>query len=216
MTWADDTGRTAMRIELHEGDLPEAVRFSGSVAVDSETMGLEPMRDRLCLVQLCGADGAVHLVRFAPAPGAVRAPRLVALLEDPAVLKILHFARFDMAVLRHRLGARLGPVWCTKIASKLARTYTDRHGLKDLCRELLGVELNKAEQSSDWGAAELSEAQRRYAAGDVVHLHALKAALEAMLIREGRLPLAERCMGFLPTRVELDLAGWPLVDVFAH
>lgn len=203
-----------MRIELHEGDLPESVCFSGPVAVDSEAMGLELVRDRLCLVQLCGADGAVHLVRFAPGP--VAAPRLAALLEDPAVLKILHFARFDMAVLRHRLGARLGPVWCTKIASKLARTYTDRHGLKDLCRELLGVELNKTEQSSDWGAPELSEAQRRYAAGDVVHLHALKAALEAILIREGRLALAERCMAFLPTRVELDLAGWPLVDVFAH
>lgn len=203
-----------MRIELHEGDLPEAVRFPGSVAVDSETMGLEPVRDRLCLVQLCGTDGTVHLVRFAPGP--IAAPRLVALFEDPAVLKILHFARFDMAVLRHRLGARLGPVFCTKIASKLARTYTDRHGLKDLCRELLGVELNKAEQSSDWGAAELSEAQRRYAAGDVVHLHALKAALETILIREGRQALAERCMAFLPTRVELDLAGWPLVDVFAH
>ena len=204
----------AMRIVLHEGDIPEDVSIGRMVAVDTETMGLEPQRDRLCLVQLTDGGGTVHLVRIER--GQRAAPRLAALLADPEHLKILHFARFDLAMLRHRLGIACRPVWCTKIASKLARTYTDRHGLKELCRELLGVELSKGEQSSDWGADRLSEAQLRYAAGDVVHLHALKERLEAMLEREQRRELAEACMAFLPVRVELDLEGFAALDPFAH
>ncbi|MDW8368908.1 MAG: ribonuclease D [Geminicoccaceae bacterium] len=203
-----------MRILLHRGDLPADVALGPVLAIDSETMGLDPFRDRLCLVQLTDGEGTVHLVRIEP--GQKVAPRLALALADPDRLKILHFARFDLAMLRHRLGIDCRPVWCTKIASKLARTYTDRHGLKDLCRELLGVELSKQEQSSDWGAEELNEAQLRYAASDVVHLHALKEKLEAMLEREGRLALAEACMAFLPTRVALDLEGFATLDPFAH
>jgi ribonuclease D len=184
------------------------------VAVDSETMGLNPGRDRLCVVQLSAGDGAAHLVQFAP--GDYAAPNLRRLLGDPARLKLFHYARFDVAVIRRHLGVLCRPVYCTKIASKLARTYTDRHGLKDLVREVLGIELDKTEQSSDWGAASLSETQQRYAARDVLHLHALRSRLDAMLAREERTALAQACFDFLPVRAELDLAGWPDQDIFAH
>ena len=177
-------------------------------------MGLDPRRDRLCLAQLSAGDGDCHLVQFAP--GAYDAPNLKRLLEDRETLKLFHFARFDLAMLRHYLGADCGPVYCTKIASKLTRTYTDRHGLKDLCKELLGVDMSKQQQSSDWGADALSEAQQQYAASDVLHLHALKQRLDEMLVRENRLHLAQAAFDFLPHRVELDLAGWPEVDIFAH
>ncbi len=203
-----------MSIHYHRGDLPPEVDLGPVVAVDTETMGLDPRRDRLCLVQLSAGDGEAHLVHF-PEPR-YEAPNLRRLLADSRRLKLFHFARFDLAVLEHHLGIRCEPVYCTKIASKLARTYTDRHALKDLCRELLGVELAKEQQSSDWGAPELSEAQLRYAANDVLHLHALKDRLDAMLAREGRRELAEACFAFLPTRARLDLAGWRDVDVFAH
>ncbi len=203
-----------MAIELHEGDLPETVRFGAAVAVDTETMGLNPNRDRLCLVQLSGGNGECHIVRLAK--GRYEAPRLKALMADPAVLKIFHFARFDVAMLRRFLGVTATPLYCTKIASRLTRTFTDRHGLKDLCKDLLGVDLSKEQQSSDWGAAELSQAQLKYAASDVLHLHALKARLDEMLAREGRRELAEACFRFLPIRAELDLAGWPEEDIFAH
>ncbi len=203
-----------MSIHYHRGDLPPEVDLGPVVAVDTETMGLDPRRDRLCLVQLSAGDGDAHLVHF-PEPR-YEAPHLRRLLADPRRLKLFHFARFDLAVLEHHLGIRCEPVYCTKIASKLARTYTDRHGLKDLCRELLGVELAKEQQSSDWGAPELSEAQLRYAANDVLHLHALKDRLDAMLAREGRRELAQACFAFLPTRARLDLAGWRDIDVFAH
>jgi ribonuclease D len=203
-----------MAIELHEGDLPESVRFGNSIAVDTETMGLNSHRDRLCLVQLSGGDGNCHIVRFAR--GQYAAPRLKALLADPAVLKIFHFGRFDVAAVRAYLGVWATPLYCTKIASKLCRTFTDRHGLKDLCRELLNIELSKEQQTSDWGAPELTQAQLKYAASDVLHLHALKAKLDEMLVREGRRELAEACFRFLPSRAELDLAGWPDEDIFAH
>lgn len=203
-----------MTVYLHEGDLPPSATFGAMVAVDSETMGLNPARDRLCVVQLSGGDGDAHLVRFAP--GAYEAPSLRRLLADPDVLKIFHYARFDVAVLRRFLGVAVRPLYCTKIASRLARTYTDRHGLKDLVREVLAIELSKTEQSSDWGAPQLSEAQLHYAAADVLHLHALKARLDQMLAREGRTALAEACFRFVPTRAELDLAGWPDLDIFAH
>ncbi len=203
-----------MAIHYHRGDLPDDVDFGPVVAVDTETMGLDPHRDRLCVVQLSAGDGDAHLVHFPDRR--YHAPNLARILGDPARLKIFHYARFDIAVLEHYLGIRCEPVWCTKIASRLVRTYTDRHGLRDLCRELLGVELAKEQQSSDWGAPELSEAQRLYAANDVLHLHALKARLEAMLVREGRRELAAACFAFLPTRARLDLAGWADVDVFAH
>lgn len=203
-----------MTVHLHEGDLPPSVSLGDIIAVDTETMGLNPARDRLCVVQLSGGDGDAHLVRFKP--GTYQAPNLTSLLGDPARLKIFHYARFDVAVLRRFLGVVVGPIYCTKIASRLARTYTDRHGLKDLVREVLGVDLSKAEQSSDWGAPELTEAQLRYAATDVLHLHELKARLDAMLEREGRTRLAAACFGFVPTRAELDLAGWPELDIFAH
>lgn len=201
-------------ISLHRGDLPASVRFTGSVAVDTETLGLRPHRDRLCLVQLSAGDGTAHLVQVAQ--GRIEAPRLRALLADPGILKVFHFARFDMAVLKHYLGVEVAPVYCTKIASKLVRTYTDRHGLKDLALELAGIELSKQQQSSDWGAFELSEQQRGYAAADVLHLHAIKARLDAMLDREGRRSLAEACFGYLPTRVALDLKGFEDVDMFSH
>lgn len=203
-----------MAIELHEGDLPERVRLGTAIAVDTETMGLNPARDRLCLVQLSGGNGDCHIVRLAK--GRYEAPRLKALLADPAVTKIFHFARFDVAVLRRFLNVTATPIYCTKIASRLVRTFTDRHGLKDLCKDLLGVELSKEQQSSDWGAGELTPAQLKYAASDVLHLHALRARLDEMLAREGRRELAEACFRFLPVRAELDLAGWGEEDIFAH
>ena len=204
----------ALTIRLHEGDLPEDTGFGASVAIDTETMGLAVGRDRLCVVQLSRGDGSAEIVRIAP--GQRAAPRLTAMLADPGVTKLFHFGRFDMAVLAHAFGVMPAPVYCTKIASKLARTYTDRHGLKDLVKELLGVEISKQQQSSDWGAASLSEAQLAYAASDVLHLHALKARLDAMLAREGRASLAQACFDFLPMRATLDLAGWEDIDVFAH
>ena len=204
-----------MAQHLHRGDLPPGLTFGDSVAIDTETMGLDPHRDRLCLVQLSRGDGDCHLVQFPPGE-AVSATNLAALLTDGAVLKIFHFARFDLAVLEHGLGVRCGPVYCTKIASRLARTFTDRHGLKDLCRDLLGIEISKQQQSSDWGADRLSRNQLDYAANDVLHLHPLKEKLDAMLAREGRAELAEACFAFLPDRARLDLEGWPEVDIFSH
>jgi ribonuclease D len=201
-------------IHLHHGDLPAGVDFGASVAIDTETMGLAPHRDRLCLAQLSAGDGVCHLVQFSP--GVHDAPNLKALLADPAVLKIFHFARFDVAVLQLYLGVLPRPLYCTKIASRLVRTFTDRHGLKDLCRDLLGLELSKQQQSSDWGAAKLTDEQLRYAASDVLHLHALKARLDEMLAREGRQALAQACFEFLPTRALLDTAGWAAEDIFAH
>lgn len=203
-----------MSIHLHRGDLPNDVTFPGVVAIDTEAMGLNPHRDRLCLVQLSAGDGVCHLVQFAP--GQYDAPNLRALLADPAVLKLFHFGRFDIALMRHYLGVLAAPVYCTKIASKLARTFTDRHGLKDLCKDLLGIDLSKQQQSSDWGAEELSDEQLRYAASDVLHLHALRTRLDAMLVREGRAELAATCFQFLPTRALLDLAGWAEQDIFQH
>lgn len=201
-------------IELYRFDLPDGVDFGDAVAVDTETMGLDPHRDRLCLVQLSAGDGRAHLVQF-PEPR-YDAANLRALLEDPGVTKLFHYARFDLAVLRHHLRVAVTPVYCTKIASRLARTYTDRHGLKDLCKELLNIDLSKQQQSSDWGAPDLSGAQLKYAAADVLHLHALRRRLDAMLAREGRRELAEACFRFLPTRVDLDLGGWSAEDIFAH
>ena len=203
-----------MSIHLHRGDLPSGLTWGTAVAVDTETMGLHPGRDRLCLVQLSAGDGVCHLVQIAA--GQTEASRLVALLTDPAVLKLFHFARFDLAMLKHALGAQVVPIYCTKIASRLVRPFTDRHGLKDLAKDLLNVELSKQQQSSDWGAAELSTEQLRYAAADVLHLHRLKDRLHEMLAREGRPELAQACFGFLPVRVELDLKGWPTEDIFAH
>ncbi len=201
-------------IKLHKGDLPANVTFKGSVAVDTETMGLDPHRDRLCVIQLSSGDGTAHLVQFAD--GQYEAPRLKDLLTNNAVLKIFHFARFDIAVLEKYLGVTCSPVYCTKIASKLVRTYTDRHGLKDLVSEVLGVELSKQQQSSDWGADELTQQQMAYAASDVLHLHALKAKLDVMLDREGRLDFARAAFGFLPTRAKLDLEGFGENDIFSH
>lgn len=203
-----------MTIHIHHGDLPEEIVFEGSVAVDSETLGLNPHRDRLCLVQLSAGDGDAHLVKFAV--GEYAAPNLKRLMRNDRVLKIFHFARFDVAVFMKWLGVETGPIYCTKIASKLARTYTDRHGLKDVVRELAGVELSKQQQSSDWAAEELSEAQQVYAASDVLYLHQVKERLDAMLRRENRTALAEAAFAFLPTRSRLDLRGWPEVDLFAH
>lgn len=203
-----------MTITLHQGDLPADLGFGDVVAVDTETMGLNPHRDRLCLVQLSAGDGNVHLVQIAR--GQKRAPNLQRLLRDRKVLKLFHYGRFDIAVLAHALGAVARPVWCTKIASKLCRTSTDRHGLKNLCQELLGVDLSKLQQSSDWGAGTLSEAQLEYAAADVLYLHRLKAELEARLEREGRSALAEACFRFLPERAQLDLLGWVEPDIFDH
>ncbi len=200
---------------LHHGDIPDGLFAQvTSVAIDSETMGLRLGRDPLCVVQLCGPDGAAHVVQLDRAT--YDAPNLKGLLTDPAVLKLFHFGRFDIAMLQLHLGVVTAPVYCTKIASKLARTYTDRHGLKDLTRELLGLEVSKAQQSSDWGATDLSADQLAYAASDVVNLHALKARLDQMLEREGRIGLAEACFAFLPHRAALDVAGWEDVDIFAH
>lgn len=204
---------TAPKIKLHKGDLPAGLTFPNGIAIDTETMGLNPHRDRLCLVQLSGGDGTAHLVKFDGK--SFDAPNLKALLADPKTLKIFHFARFDIAVLEHYLGVVTNPIYCTKIASKLARTYTDRHGLKDLVGEILGIEISKQQQSSDWGAAELSDSQRAYAANDVLHLHALKARLDEMLARTGRQDLAKAAFGFLPIRAKLDLLGFE-DDIFAH
>jgi ribonuclease D len=203
-----------MTIRLHRGDLPDLSRYTGAVAIDTETMGLSLGRDRLCVVQLSPGDGSSDVVQIPPHASA--APNLKRLLADPGLLKIFHFARFDLGVLCNAFGVMAEPVYCTKIASRLARTYTDKHGLKDLVRELLGHELSKQQQSSDWGAAELSDAQVSYAAADVIYLHALKERLDAMLAREGREGLAAACFGFLPARVRLDLAGFAGEDIFAH
>lgn len=201
-------------IKVHKGDLPSSVAFKNSVAIDTETLGLNPLRDRLCLVQLSSGDGNAHLVQFDGTD--YSAPRLKALLTNSSVTKIFHFARFDIAVLKHYLGVETGPVYCTKIVSKLVRTYTDRHGLKDLVSELAGVELDKQQQSSDWGAIELSDKQKQYAASDVLHLHAVKAKLDAMLDRDGRRTFAQSAFGFLPVRAALDLAGFAEQDIFSH
>src|SRR5262245_12143770 len=201
-------------IELHKNDLPAGLTFMDSVAIDSETMGLNPQRDRLCVVQLSAGDGAAHLVQFDGKDWS--APRLRELLANRSVLKIFHFARVDMAMLKRYLGVVPEPVYCTKIASKLVRTYTDRHGLKDLCAELLGIDLSKQQQSSDWGTDKLTDQQKHYAASDVLHLHALKAKLDAMLQREGRSAFAEACFQFVATRARLDLAGFDDTDIFAH
>ncbi|PWB79697.1 MAG: ribonuclease D [Methylocystaceae bacterium] len=203
-----------MTIRVHIGDLPDGADLGPVVAIDTETLGLNPHRDRLCLVQLSGGGGDADLVRIAP--GQTSAPNLTRLLADPEVLKLFHFARFDIAVLEKTFGVSTSPLYCTKIASKLTRTYTDRHGLKDLVRELLGVEISKQQQSSDWGAATLTDAQLAYAASDVLYLHALRERLDAMLAREHRTELAAACFDFLPTRARLDLAGWPETDIFAH
>lgn len=205
---------TTANVHLHKGDLPAGLTFPNGMAIDSETMGLNPARDRLCLVQLSGGDGHAHLVQFAP--GRYDAPNLKAVLTNPQILKIFHFARFDLAAIRRYLGVAVTPVYCTKIASKLARTYTDRHGLKDLCAELLGVELSKQQQSSDWGAEKLSASQLEYAAADVLHLHKLKERLDQMLAREGRTAYAQAAFEFLPIRASLDLAGFADVDIFDH
>ena len=203
-----------MKIKLHKGDLPSGLDLGRSVAVDTETLGLNPGRDRLCLVQLSSGDGSAHLVQLAR--DRYDAPNLKRLLADPNVLKLYHFARFDLATLRRYLGVMSAPVYCTRTASKLARTYTDKHGLKDLVKELLDIDLSKQQQSSDWGAENLTEQQLAYAANDVAFLHRLKDALDAMLKREGRMALAEACFSFLPARADLDLAGWAEGDIFAH
>ena len=203
-----------MTIRRHRGDLLDVSAFSGAVAIDTETMGLQHPRDRLCVVQLSSGDGTADVVQIAP--GQTAAPNLARLLADASTLKIFHFARFDLAALYQAFGVMPAPIYCTKIASRLARTYTDRHGLKDLVRELLGIDLSKQQQTSDWGAEELTDAQVAYAASDVLHLHAIKAKLDAMLAREGRESLAAACFRFLPDRVRLDLAGWEQEDIFAH
>ena len=203
-----------MKIRLHKGDLPNGLNLGPTIAVDTETLGLSPGRDRLCLIQLSSGDGSAHLVQFAR--DNYQAPNLKRLLEDKNVTKLYHFARFDLAVIRRYLGVVAAPCYCTRTASKLARTYTDKHGLKDLVKELLDVDLSKQQQSSDWGAENLSEQQLAYAANDVAYLHRLKDALDAMLKREGRMELAQACFDFLPARAELDLAGWGEGDIFAH
>jgi len=204
-----------MTVHFHEEDIPAGLFGPGPIAVDTETMGLNTPRDRLCVVQLSDGGGDEHLIRFAPGSD-YAAPNLKALLGDPARLKIYHFGRFDIAAIQHYLGVVAGPVYCTKIASRLVRTYTDRHGLKELVRELLGQDISKQQQSSDWGGPVLSDAQKDYAASDVRYLHALKEELDRRLAREGRTALAQACFDFLPTRAALDLAGWPEIDIFAH
>ena len=203
-----------MTVKLHRADLPADFEAGASIAIDTETLGLKPFRDKLCLVQISTGDGNAHLVQLDRS--SYVAPRLKALLEDAKVKKIFHFARFDVAALKHHLSADTRNIYCTKIASRLVRTYTDRHGLKDLVKELLGIELDKQQQSSDWGAHVLSEQQKKYAATDVLYLHELKARLDQMLEREGRMAIAQSCFDFLPTRAALDLMGWPEEDVFAH
>lgn len=204
-----------MAYHLHKGDLPSGLAFGDSVAIDTETMGLSPYRDRLCLVQLSRGDGDCHLVQFT-VDKEVTAPNLCELLKDEKVLKIFHFARFDITALAAGLGLVCGPVYCTKIASRLTRTFTDRHGLRDICRDLLGIEISKQQQTSDWGAKSLSQSQLEYAANDVLHLHALKDKLDELLDREDRAELAAACFAFLPYRALLDLEGWPEMDIFAH
>lgn len=204
-----------MAVRLYQTDLPDGLDLGPVVAIDTETMGLDPRRDRLCLVQLSSGDGHAHLVQIAR--GQTRAPNLERLLADPAVLKLFHYGRFDIAMLQQAFGVTTGPVWCTKIASKLVRTYTDRHGLKYLLTDLVGVDISKQQQTSDWGSETLSDAQKDYAASDVLYLHRLKAELEARLVREGRMPLAQRLFDFLPTRAQLDLLGWAdEADIFRH
>jgi ribonuclease D len=202
-----------MTIRTHKGDLPDLSRYKGAVAIDTETLGLNPSRDRLCVVQLSPGDGSADVVQI---PAGAKAPNIAKLLADTSKPKIFHFARFDLAVLYKNLGVMAQPVYCTKIASRLTRTYTDRHGLKDLARELVNIDMSKQQQSSDWGADQLSEAQIAYAASDVLYLHEIKAKLDEMLAREGRAALAEACFSFLPTRVALDLGGWAEEDIFAH
>lgn len=206
--------RAGMANHLHEGDLPDGLDLGPVVAIDCETMGLNPHRDRLCLVQMSAGDGDAHMLRIER--GQREAPNLTRMLADPAVLKLFHFGRFDIAVMRHSFGVTAAPVYCTKIASKLVRTYTDRHGLKYLLSELCGIDISKQQQTSDWGAPELSAAQLDYAASDVLYLHRLRSTLDARLAREGRTALAQACFDFLPARAELDLAGWPEIDIFAH
>jgi len=201
-------------VHLYQGDLPKGLQLEGDIAIDCEAMGLNPHRDRLCVVQLSDGKGDAHLVQFAA--DHYQAPNLVALLTDPQRVKIFHFGRFDIALIYHYLGALTAPVYCTKIASRLARTFTDRHSFKDLCRELIGTDISKQQQTSDWGAATLSPEQMSYAAADVLYLHALREKLNAMLAREGRMELARQCFNFLPTRARLDLEGWPDQDIFAH
>lgn len=203
-----------MKIKLYQGDLPDGLDLGPVVAIDTETLGLNPQRDRLCLAQLSSGDGVCHAVQFAA--GQYAAPNLKKMLASPAVTKLFHFARFDIAMLYQYVGVMARPLYCTKIASRLARTFTDRHGLRDLCKDLLGVELKKEQQSSDWGAPSLSEEQLRYAASDVRYLHALRTRLDEMLAREGRTELAQSCFDFLPARALLDLEGWPEQDIFAH
>ena len=203
-----------MTNHVYKGDLPDGLDLGPIVAIDCETMGLKPKRDRLCVVQLSSGDGHAHLVQVAK--GQTAAPNLCRMLEDPNVLKLFHFGRFDIAAMKEAFGVLTAPVYCTKIVSRMTRTYTDRHGLKNLLQELLSVDISKQQQSSDWGAARLSKAQVEYAASDVLYLHELRERLNEMLIREGRMELAQSCFDFLPTRAELDLAGWPDSDIFAH
>jgi ribonuclease D len=203
-----------MTHKVHQNDLPDGLDLGAIVAIDCETMGLHPHRDRLCVVQLSGGDGRAHLVQIAK--DQTTAPNLCALLENPDVLKLFHFGRFDIAAMLNRFGAKAAPVYCTKIASRLVRTYTDRHGLAKLCQELLSVDISKQQQSSDWGAEKLTKAQIDYAASDVLYLHKLRDALNVMLLREDRMDIAQACFDFLPTRAQLDLAGWPDTDIFAH
>jgi ribonuclease D len=204
-----------MTVYFHEEDLPASALGAGAVAVDTETMGLQPSRDRLCLVQISDGQGDEHLIRFAP-DSDFAAPNLRAVLTDPARVKLYHFARFDLASIHAYLGVMASPLFCTKIASRLVRTYTDRHGLKDVVRDLIGIELSKQQQSSDWGAPMINEAQREYAASDVRYLHRLKEVFDVRLLREGRMDLAQACFDFLPHRALLDLRGWPEIDIFAH
>jgi ribonuclease D len=203
-----------MTNHFHRNDLPDGLHLGPVVAIDCETMGLNPHRDRLCVVQMSGGDGDAHIVQIEK--GQAQAPNLCAMLEDPAVLKLFHFGRFDIAAMYHAFGALAGPVYCTKIASRLVRTYTDRHGLKNLLQELLGIDVSKQQQMSDWGSETLTEAQLDYAASDVLYLHGLRDELDKLLQREGRMDLAQACFDFLPTRARLDLAGWPETDIFAH
>ena len=203
-----------MANHLYQNDLPDGLDLGPVVAIDCETMGLNPQRDRLCVVQMSGGDGNAHMVQISP--GQTEAPNLAAMLKNPDVLKLFHFGRFDIAAMYHAFGALAAPVYCTKIASKMVRTYTDRHGLKNLLQELLGVDVSKQQQSSDWGAPELTDAQLEYAASDVLHLHQLRDVLNTRLAREGRMDLAQACFDFLPTRAKLDLAGWPEIDIFSH
>lgn len=202
-------------ITLHKGDLPAGLNLGPVVAVDTEAMGLNPHRDALCVVQLSSGDGTAHVVQLNRAAG-YDCPNLKAMMANTEILKLFHFARFDVAMMQKHLGVTCTPVWCTKIASKLSRTYTDRHGLKDVSKEVAGVDMSKAQQSSDWGAETLTDAQLQYAASDVLHLHKIKDGLEAMLVREGRKDLAEACFSFLPVRAKLDLEGWEATDIFAH